>query len=720
MKLNSKQIGFFVSAILIAGLPPIRSASAVDQPRGTDAERANAAHWASALHGAAAPADATLSSLTSRLPTPMFSFSLGTQASSELVGKWRREVLPDGPGDQCTTRTVSYTDPATGLQVRVESVLYSDFPVVEWVVRLKNTGTADTPLLEDIRPLDVSLPASDQAIRAPIVRYSKGAMCSIDDFAPVERSMEQGASLRLHAGGGRSSSEVLPFVNADFGKEGVVLAVGWTGEWAADFTRQVDGGLHLQAGMAHTHLVLHPGEEIRTPRTMALFWQGESVRGNNLLRRFVLAHHRPMPGGKPLVLPVVVASWGSDHVTKHLETIHRVVEHDLPVELYWIDAEWYCKNKWSRNVGTWDVYKEHYPDGFRPISDLLHQSGRQFLLWFEPHRICPDTDWMKFQDRPGWLWELKDGTPEYQQHNGRWKIPHEDPRWVVNESHHSQFYDGERHWNMSNPEARRFLTDWLSDRIDAFGLDWYREDFNVAPLEYWQQADAADRQGITEIRYIEGLYAMWDELLKRHPKLAIDNCASGGRRIDLETLGRGTALCRTDWPVDAIHKQCHTWGLLSWVPLNGTGAAELKKGNEYEIRSAMAAGLPGILPPENDAKTMQETKALIEQYLSIQKFYYGDYYPLTPYSQARDVWMAYQLDLPESGEGLLVVFRRPQSPRGHERLYLKNLDGKATYRFTNVDSGQIQTFTGSQVMDEGMNVELAGTPDSALIRYERQ
>ncbi len=41
---------------------------------------------------------------------------------------------------------------------------------------------------------------------------------------------------------------------------------------------------------------------------------------------------------------------------------------------------------------------------------------------------------------------------------------------------------------------------------------------------------------MTEIRYVEGHYAMWDELRARHPGLWIDNCASGGRRIDLETL----------------------------------------------------------------------------------------------------------------------------------------------------------------------------------------
>ena len=57
----------------------------------------------------------------------------------------------------------------------------------------------------------------------------------------------------------------------------------------------------------------------------------------------------------------------------------------------------------------------------------------------------------------------------------------------------------------------------------------------MEPLPYWHAADTADRQGMAETRHIEGLYAFWDDLLKRHPNLIIDNCASGGRRIDLET-----------------------------------------------------------------------------------------------------------------------------------------------------------------------------------------
>ena len=62
------------------------------------------------------------------------------------------------------------------------------------------------------------------------------------------------------------------------------------------------------------------------------------------------------------------------------------------------------------------------------------------------------------------------------------------------------------------------------------------------PRAWWKAADTPDRQGMAEIRHIEGLYAFWDGLLQRHPGLMIDNCASGG---PADRPG-------DDWPGDAF------------------------------------------------------------------------------------------------------------------------------------------------------------------------
>ena len=651
---------------------------------------------------------------------PLFSFTYDGKPSDEVLKTWDLKRASRELDSQRTERTLTYTDPKTGLVLQCVGVEYRDFPAVEWVLRFKNTSDKDLPILENVLPLDMGVPLADGAKQAPVVHYARGALCCIDDFAPVDKKFEPNTELHLEPGGGRSSSEVLPFFNVDQGNEGMIVGIGWSGQWAAMFRRGANQSLQLQAGMAKIHLKLQPGEEIRTPRILVLLWQGESLRGNNLLRRFLLTHRRPRPDGKPIVLPALVTSWGGTAAAEHLKTIGRIIDRKLPTSLYWIDAEWFGKGPWWKNAGNWAVRQDVFPQGFRPLSDRLHAAGQQFLLWFEPQRVCQGSDWAKFKDRPGWLLELGEGTPEYKQHNMDWKVPHEDPRWVAWESRRSQIGENDLLWNMGNADARRFLTEWLSARIDEFGLDWYREDFNIAPLEFWQHADGPDRQGITEIRYVEGLYAMWDELLHRHPRLAIDNCASGGRRIDLETIGRATALWRTDWPADAVHKQCHSFGLLSWVPLHMSGGAVPKKGNEYEFRSAMTAGINVELPSNDDETSSREAVAMIDQYLSIQKYYYGDYYPLTAYSQAKDAWLAYQLDLPEVGEGAVVAFRRAENREESILPKLRGVEPNAVYLLTNLDvSGHVE-MTGRQLLDGGLSIVLKERPGAAVIVYKKK
>jgi alpha-galactosidase len=225
---------------------------------------------------------------------------------------------------------------------------------------------------------------------------------------------------------------------------------------------------------------------------------------------------------------------------------------------------------------------------------------------------------------------------------------------------------------------------------------------------------------MAEIRFVEGLYALWDDLLARHPALAIDNCASGGRRIDLETIGRATALWRTDWPADAVHRQCHSVGLLPWVPLHMSDGPVLAKGCEYELRSGMTAGLNVKLPPGDDPASVAEARRLIEGYLSIQKFWEGDYYPLAPYSTAPDAWVAYQLDRPEDGEGIAVVLKRPGSGEAARSLKLRGLDPAARYRLVDLDGRPERAIEGREAMEKGLEVKLEKAPDSAVLRYIRQ
>ena len=148
-----------------------------------------------------------------------FSFIFNGQYSDSTLNSWKKKYRTQKLDTDRTQQILTFIDPEHGLEVRVETIVFSDFPAVEWVLYLKNTGTADTPILENILPLDMRLSVSDTT---PVLHYAKGALCCIDDFAPVEKILEPKTYVELQPGGGRSSSEVTPFFNIDLGGRGII------------------------------------------------------------------------------------------------------------------------------------------------------------------------------------------------------------------------------------------------------------------------------------------------------------------------------------------------------------------------------------------------------------------------------------------------------------------------------------------------------------------
>jgi len=80
-----------------------------------------------------------------------FSFRYQGKESTTLLKSWSRRVAKPARAQSSTRYTEIFQDPETGLEARVEAVQFHDWPAVEWVVHLSNTGTTNTPLLENIR-----------------------------------------------------------------------------------------------------------------------------------------------------------------------------------------------------------------------------------------------------------------------------------------------------------------------------------------------------------------------------------------------------------------------------------------------------------------------------------------------------------------------------------------------------------------------------------------
>jgi alpha-galactosidase len=348
------------------------------------------------------------------------------------------------------------------------------------------------------------------------------------------------------------------------------------------------------------------------------------------------------------------------------------------------------------NTGTWEIDREKYPEGFRPFSDWCRAHGMQFLLWFEPERVGSPMSWLATMRR-------------------EWLLP--GTNTTVGDI-----------FDLGNPAARTWLIDHLDRMIKTEGIDWYREDMNGGgPLPAWRNHDGPDRQGITENLYVQGHLQLWDELRRRNPGLRIDSCASGGRRNDLETMRRAVPLLRSDFqfpdtqPGVVEGNQCHTHALSSWLPFQGSGCYVY---DPYAFRSFYlpSFGMGGL----SAGNTPFQQQAYRECGQIAPAMLSGDYYPLTPYSLAADTWIAWQFDRPDTGDGCVQAFRRPDAASPTLTVRLRGLDESRSYRVEDFDRpvdrpGSIakpseQARTGHQLMTEGITIELERR-GSAVLRY---
>ncbi|HMP06151.1 MAG TPA: alpha-galactosidase, partial [Lacipirellulaceae bacterium] len=304
--------------------------------------------------------------------------------------------------------------------------------------------------------------------------------------------------------------------------------------------------------MEVTHFNLQPGESVRTPAILLVFWDGNAPqRGHNMLRAVLRDHFTPQPGGKPIEIPLSISAHGtyrfeSTTAAGMITLIKQIAEHDAGFDTFWIDTGWFelIEGNWARSVGNLDPDRVRYPDGMKPVADAAHANGMKFLLWFEPERVMRDTS--VFRDLGAWLIPPPNNLPFELSY---------------------MFFDGFHLLDLGNEKALDWLISKTSEQIKEFGIDVYRQDFNMYPLAYWRSRDSPDRQGICEMHYIEGLYKFWDVLNQIFPDLIIDNCASGGRRIDFETLRRAVPFLRSDMVYrSALANQCHEYSLSMWIP----------------------------------------------------------------------------------------------------------------------------------------------------------
>ncbi len=630
--------------------------------------------------------------------TPPFSFVYGEEQSRNFIRRWRHSIQKaESASENEVKYIVTYRDPATGLEVKCDISGFQDDNAVEWLLYFSNTAQNNTKQIKQVKVIDYNFKSlSDKPFE---VLNPDGNNHNRADFHPRIYPITAETPLHKEPANGRSSDgSAFPFFNLiSPDGNGVVAAIGWTGTWEADIITPAPKQVRFSSGMKNMDLHLLPDETIRTPRIALLFWQSEDyIDGQNAFRRFIRDHHThkvddayghsPLCGGFDWGDPAPCNEYGCLTEELAVALIKRYKMFGILPEVFWLDAGWYkgsggVNGTWWNSVGNWAVDTERFPQGLKPVADAAHKVGSKFMVWFEPERVYQGSIFEK-----------------------------EHPEWLLRDGSANSLFD------LGNSEANDWLCKFIGDFIEQNGIDYYRQDFNMAASHFWAKYDEPQRTGVKEIRYVEGLYKYWDYLLERFPQMVIDNCASGGRRIDLETTSRSIPLWRTDYQYGEPNGyQSHTYGLNYFLPYHGTG---LYGADPYNFLSSISSATVmnwELLSQRNSIPEMQKAIAKFKQ---IRPYHSEDYYPLMGIEEntGEDVWLAYQLHRKVDDTGIIIAFRRAANTQESIEVSLKAICAEKSYTLTNYTDGSTQTLSGAE-LKKALKIELKNTRSATLIEY---
>lgn len=136
------------------------------------------------------------------------------------------------------------------------------------------------------------------------------------------------------------------------------------------------------------------------------------------------------------------------------------------------------------------------------LIDEVHRLGMKFGLWIEPEMVNPKS--RLFSKHPEWV--LSYPNREILMGRNQYEL------------------------DMANPEVVDYLIQVLDELLSENAIDYIKWDMN----RYLSEAGSPTREPRQwkelHFRSTEGVYRLAEELKKRHPKVELEACASGGGR----------------------------------------------------------------------------------------------------------------------------------------------------------------------------------------------
>lgn len=232
--------------------------------------------------------------------------------------------------------------------------------------------------------------------------------------------------------------------------------------------------------------------------------------------------------------------WADPTEEKMKPLIDRAAE--LGCEYYCMDAGWYADGTWWDCVGVWEQNDRRFPNGIKKVFDYIRSKGMVPGIWLETEVMgvkCSILD--RFDD-----------SCFFMKHGKR----------IINRGRYLLDFRNER--------VREFATQTVDRVVAKYGAGYIKFDYNSTTGKGTDYASDSFGDGLLEHNRA---YLDWIRSIKaKYPHLIIENCSSGGLRMEYAMLSEhhiqsisdredfvGTAYIAAAAPTAVLPEQSGVW-----------------------------------------------------------------------------------------------------------------------------------------------------------------
>ncbi len=272
--------------------------------------------------------------------------------------------------------------------------------------------------------------------------------------------------------------------------------------WQIELTVRKGDVVTLSGGIADRDFgqwmkTLKPGESFTAPKAVAAI--GDSLE--DVCDKLVKAQHpdiSPVDDRMGIVFNEYCTTWGNPDIDKLKKLADRIAGKGIQYLV--MDSGWYSDcGYWWEYRGDWSINKKRFPNGLKELADYIRAKGMIPGIWFEFETVGYKAK--EFEDSEHLI--KKDGVP--------------------------LTIGGARFWDMEQTWVKDYLKTSVTDRLKDDSFGYIKIDYNDT---LGIGCDGEEEPGENLRRKVLATQDYFRTLKKEIPELVIENCSSGGHRLE--------------------------------------------------------------------------------------------------------------------------------------------------------------------------------------------